>query len=62
MRGDNLQTNGTISGINGSGIVGNNGLGVGDGNTYPYGMQWIYPCMTPRMLLALIYDTDGLFL
>ncbi|KAK4697941.1 hypothetical protein P7C71_g211, partial [Lecanoromycetidae sp. Uapishka_2] len=24
--------------------IGNGGLGVGDNNTYPYGMQWIYPC------------------
>ncbi|KAG8525878.1 uncharacterized protein KY384_000638 [Bacidia gigantensis] len=35
-RGDNLQTNGTIPD--------ENGLGVGRDNTYPYGMQWIYPC------------------
>ncbi|MCJ1276636.1 hypothetical protein MMC21_004442 [Puttea exsequens] len=47
-RGDNLHTNGTISGMNGTQLtsdeIGNGGLGVGDNNTYPYGMQWIYPC------------------
>lgn len=69
-RGDNLHTNGTISGMNGTMLtsgrqillrtlgylltlqpseeIGNGGLGVGDNNTYPYGMQWIYPC-TPSM-------------
>lgn len=44
MRGDNLHTTGNITGLNGSDIVGTNGLGVGNDNTYPYGMQWIYPC------------------
>ncbi len=48
-RGDNLHTNGSITGLNGtdfpSDVIGNGGLGVGDNNTYPYGMQWIYPCM-----------------
>ena len=44
MRGDNLHTTGNITGYNGSDIVGSNGLGVGGDNTYPYGMQWIYPC------------------
>ena len=48
-RGDNLHTNGSITGLNGTDfppdIIGNAGLGVGDNNTYPYGMQWIYPCM-----------------
>lgn len=44
MRGDNLHTTGNITGFNGSDVVGTNGLGVGSDNTYPYGMQWIYPC------------------
>ena len=48
-RGDNLHTNGSITGLNGtdfpSDVIGNGGLGVGDNNTYPYGMQWIYPCI-----------------
>ncbi|KAL9611987.1 MAG: hypothetical protein Q9167_003387 [Letrouitia subvulpina] len=35
-RGDNLKESGSI--------VDANGLGVGENNTYPYGMQWIYPC------------------
>lgn len=47
-RGDNLHTNGSITGLNGTvfppDVIGNSGLGVGDNNTYPYGMQWIYPC------------------
>ena len=42
-RGDNLQSNGTIPEAF--------GMGTGPNNTYPYGMQWIYPCMfTPPML------------
>lgn len=44
MRGNNLHTTGNITGFNGSDILGTNGLGVGGDNTYPYGMQWIYPC------------------
>lgn len=36
IRGDNLQTNGSIENAT--------GLGVGNDNTYPFGMQWIYPC------------------
>ena len=43
-RGDNLHTTGNITGLNGSDISGSNGLGVGSDDTYPYGMQWIYPC------------------
>ncbi|MCJ1376760.1 hypothetical protein MMC20_008005 [Loxospora ochrophaea] len=35
-RGDNLQQNSTANATS--------GLGVGPNNTYPYGMQWIYPC------------------
>ncbi|KAI9726234.1 MAG: hypothetical protein M1834_009089 [Cirrosporium novae-zelandiae] len=35
-RGDNLQTNGTIQETR--------GLGEGDNQTFPYGMQWMYPC------------------
>ena len=50
MRGDNLHTTGNITGFNGSDIVGSNGLGVGGDNTYPYGMQWIYPCMRSSLL------------
>lgn len=38
-RGDNLQTNGTVGETS--------GLGVGSDNTYPFGMQWIYPCTAP---------------
>lgn len=38
-RGDNLHTNGSV--------VDSQGLGVGDNNTYPYGMQWMYPCNSP---------------
>lgn len=40
-RGNNLHTVGNVT------DVGTDGLGVGGvgGNfTYPYGMQWIYPC------------------
>ena len=37
IRGDNLKTNGSIAD--------EDGLGVGKDNTYPYGMQWAYPCM-----------------
>lgn len=35
-RGDNLHTNGTV--------IETQGLVEGANNTYPYGMQWIYPC------------------
>jgi len=35
-RGDNLHSNGTAEE--------SSGLGVGPNNTYPYGMQWMYPC------------------
>ena len=46
-RGDNLHTNGSISGDNGTMVVdGSYGLGTGANNTYPYGMQWMYPCMS----------------
>jgi len=38
-RGDNLHQTGTDDEFVESG-----GLGVGPNNTYPYGMQWIYPC------------------
>ncbi|MCJ1409918.1 hypothetical protein MMC19_004002 [Ptychographa xylographoides] len=38
-RGDNLHTNGTQDEFAASG-----GLGVGPNNTFPYGMQWMYPC------------------
>lgn len=38
-RGNNLRESGSITE--------SNGLGVGDNNTYPYGMQWIYPCLLP---------------
>lgn len=53
-RGDNLHTNGSITGLNGTifppDVIGNAGLGVGDNNTYPYGMQWIYPCISQCLL------------
>ncbi|SLM34896.1 hypothetical protein EPUS_04916 [Lasallia pustulata] len=35
-RGDNLHTNGSVEDTD--------GLGVGSNNSYPYGMQWMYPC------------------
>ncbi|KAL8763724.1 MAG: hypothetical protein Q9184_000516 [Pyrenodesmia sp. 2 TL-2023] len=35
-RGNNLHSPGDIAG--------ENGLGAGDNGSYPYGMQWIYPC------------------
>lgn len=35
-RGDNLNTNGSIAEAQ--------GLGFGSNNTFPYGMQWMYPC------------------
>ncbi|MCJ1383937.1 hypothetical protein MMC17_007051 [Xylographa soralifera] len=38
-RGDNLHTNGTQDQFSESG-----GLGIGPNNTFPYGMQWMYPC------------------
>lgn len=38
-RGNNLHSPGDI--------VEENGLGAGDNGTYPYGMQWIYPCTDP---------------
>ena len=37
-RGNNLHTNGTDL------LESTGGLGVGPNNTYPYGMQWMYPC------------------
>ncbi|MCJ1313669.1 hypothetical protein MMC25_007348 [Agyrium rufum] len=38
-RGDNLHTNGTDDDFTASG-----GLGMGPNNSFPYGMQWMYPC------------------
>ena len=38
-RGDNLHSNGSV--------YQTNGLSMGDNNTYPYGMQWLYPCRFP---------------
>jgi hypothetical protein len=35
-RGDNLHSNGTV--------YESSGLGIGPNNTFPYGMQWMYPC------------------
>ena len=35
-RGDNLHSNGTVED--------SDGLGIGPNNTFPYGMQWMYPC------------------
>jgi hypothetical protein len=42
-RGDNLKDSGKLP----DGSIPQDGLGVGlsnDSLTYPYGMQWIYPC------------------
>ena len=46
-RGDNLQKNGSLEETG--------GLGVGPNNTYPYGMQWIYPCMFVTKVEILIF-------
>ena len=45
-RGDNLHSNGTDQNF-----IDGGGLGVGPNNSFPYGMQWMYPCKTPRALL-----------
>lgn len=58
-RGDNLHMNGSIPDAS--------GLGVGENNTYPYGMQWMYPCtnsyVSPCLTISLRYiaynDTGG---
>lgn len=49
QRGNNLHTFGTVSDTDG---LGESTLGKNDTNpygTYPYGMQWMYPC-TPSFL------------
>lgn len=38
-RGNNLHTNGTVEEADGLGAAFSNGS-----YSYPYGMQWIYPC------------------
>lgn len=46
-RGNNLNTNGTIQDTNGLGQAYVNGSEV-----FPYGMEWMYPCMpNPRTRL-----------
>ena len=45
QRGNNLHTWGNVSDTDG---LGESTLGTNDTNpygTYPYGMQWMYPCM-----------------
>ena len=44
-RGNNLHTYGNVT------DPGVDGLGAGPNGTYPYGMQWIYPCMTGSQFL-----------
>lgn len=46
-RGNNLHTNGSISGSAGLGVSYENGS-----LAYPYGMQWIYPCKHALGLLC----------
>lgn len=41
-RGNNLHTNGTVEAADGLGVAYNT---KNDTYSYPYGMQWIYPCM-----------------
>lgn len=41
-RGDNLLDDGYNTPL----FDQTGGLGVGPNDTYPYGRQWIYPCMT----------------
>lgn len=41
-RGNNLHTNGTVEDANGLGIAYDSKNGS---YAYPYGMEWIYPCM-----------------
>ncbi|KKK16900.1 hypothetical protein P175DRAFT_0426223 [Aspergillus ochraceoroseus IBT 24754] len=40
-RGNNLHTNGSVEGTDGLGVAFNEN---NDTYSYPYGMQWIYPC------------------
>jgi hypothetical protein len=45
-RGNNIITNGTRALHDSSIIPGSLGINTVNGsNTYPYGMQWMYPCM-----------------
>ena len=48
-RGNNLHSPGSIAE--------QRGLGVGENGTYPYGMQWIYPCK-PRTVRTREYEAD----
>jgi hypothetical protein len=51
-RGDNLKDSGKLP----DGSIPQDGLGVGLANdsslTYPYGMQWIYPCTYTSQILS----------
>lgn len=49
-RGDNLLSNGSIEE--------SSGLGVGPNNSYPFGMQWIYPCESSDLVLITHKITD----
>ena len=51
-RGNNLHTYGNVT------DPGVDGLGAGPNGTYPYGMQWIYPCMS-KLSIMEEYDTDN---
>lgn len=53
-RGDNLITNGTIPEAQ--------GLGIGPDTSYPYGMQWMYPCKCSRVSSAPISRDCCLFM
>lgn len=44
-RGDNLLKTGDVEA--------EQGLGVGSNDTYPYGMQWIYPCSENPFTISL---------
>ncbi|KAL8924001.1 MAG: hypothetical protein Q9208_004285 [Pyrenodesmia sp. 3 TL-2023] len=50
-RGNNLHSPGDIAG--------ENGLGAGNNGTYPYGMQWIYPCTLPSSQLFTPTSANG---
>jgi hypothetical protein len=47
-RGDNLHANGTVAQTDGL------QPGGPDGNLWPYGMQWTYPCKSVRQVIDLI--------
>lgn len=52
-RGDNLLKSGDIGQ--------EKGLGAGANQTYPYGMQWIYPCTQESPLQAWLNSSNSLF-